>query len=170
MNKQTLRILLVVGLLIIVIVVLAKSGVLGKDEGTKISTEKVVRRSITEVVTASGKVYPEKEVKISPDVSGEVVELDVLQEGDSVHKGQVLARVYADILTNQRDQAAAQVNQQQAMVSNIQEQLPGLKTSMETAKRSLDREKQLLDEKVVSIQEYETAENTYRTATASYMA
>jgi HlyD family secretion protein len=170
MNKKTLRILLVVGLLIIVIIALAKSGALGKDEGTKISTEKVARRNITEVVTASGKVYPEKEVKISPDVSGEVVELDVLQEGDSVHKGQVLARVYADILTNQRDQAAAQVNQQQAMVSNIQEQLPGLKASMETAKRNLDREKQLLDEKVVSISEYETAENTFRTAQASYMA
>ena len=170
MNKKTLRILLVVGLLIIVIVVLAKSGALGKDEGTKISTEKVTRRSITEVVTASGKVYPEKEVKISPDVSGEVVELGVQQEGDSVHKGQVLARVYADILTNQRDQAAAQVNQQQAMVSNMQEQLPGLKASMETAKRALDREKQLLDEKVVSVAEYETAENTFRTAQAAYLA
>ena len=170
MNKKSLRILLVVGLLVVVIVVLAKSGALGKDEGTRVSTEKVERRNITEIVTASGKVYPEKEVKISPDVSGEVVELGVVQEGDSVHKGQMLARVYADILTNQRDQAAAQVNQQQAMVSNIEEQLPGLKASMETAKRALDREKQLLDEKVVSQAEYETAENTYRTAQAGYQA
>ena len=170
MNKSTLRILLVVGLLVIVIVVLAKTGAFGKDEGTKVSTEKVTRRSITEIVTASGKVYPEKEVKISPDVSGEVVELGVQQEGDSVHKGQMLARVYADILTNQRDQAAAQVNQQQAMVSNIQEQLPGLKTAMETAKRALDREAQLRKDSVVSASEYETAENTYRTAQANYMA
>lgn len=170
MNKSTLRILLVVGLLVIVIVVLAKTGAFGKDEGTKVSTEKVTRRSITEIVTASGKVYPEKEVKISPDVSGEVVELGVQQEGDSVHKGQMLARVYADILTNQRDQAAAQVNQQQAMVSNVQEQLPGLKTAMETAKRALDREAQLRRDSVVSAAEYETAENTYRTAQANYMA
>ena len=170
MNKKSLRILLIVGLLVVVIVVLAKSGALGKDEGTRVSTEKVVRRSITEIVTASGKVYPEKEVKISPDVSGEVVELGVTQEGDSVHKGQMLARVYADILTNQRDQAAAQVNQQQALVSNIQEQLPGLKTSMETAKRALDREKQLRQDSVVSESEYETAENTFRTAEANYMA
>ena len=62
-----------------------------------------------EVVTASGKVYPEIEVKISPDVSGEIVELAV-KEGDSVQKGQTLARIYADIYATQRDQASAVVN------------------------------------------------------------
>jgi HlyD family secretion protein len=170
MNKQLLRIIIILVAIVLLIVVLKAAGAFGKDEGTKVSAEKVVRRNITEVVPASGKIYPEKEVKISPDVSGEVVELGVVQEGDSVHKGQMLARVYADILTNQRDQAAAQVNQQQALVSNMQEQLPGLKASMETAKRTLDRTRQLLDEKVVSQQEYETAENTFRTAQASYMA
>jgi HlyD family secretion protein len=170
MNKQLLRIIIILVAIVLIIVVLKAAGAFGKDEGTKVSAEKVVRRNITEIVPASGKIYPEKEVKISPDVSGEVVELGVVQEGDSVHKGQMLARVYADILTNQRDQAAAQVNQQQALVSNMEEQLPGLKASMETAKRTLDRTKQLLDEKVVSQQEYETAENTYRTAQASYMA
>lgn len=170
MNKQLLRIIIILVAVILVIVVLKAAGAFGKDEGTKVSAEKIVRRNITEVVPASGKVYPEKEVKISPDVSGEVVELGVVQEGDSVHKGQVLARVYADILTNQRDQAAAQVNQQQALVSNMQEQLPGLKASMETARKTLDRTKQLLDEKVVSQSEYDQAENTWRTAQASYMA
>ena len=168
MNKTLLWI--IIGVVALVLVLFLFKGVLGGDSGIRVSAEKVARRNITEVVTASGKVYPEKEVKISPDVSGEVVELGVQQEGDSVHKGQVLAKVYADILTNQRDQAAAQVNQQEALVSNMQEQLPGLKVSMETAKRSLDREKQLLDEKVVSLSEYETAENLYRTAQASYMA
>src|ERR1700760_2729246 len=170
MNKQVLRIIIILVVVILLIVVLKAAGAFGKEEGTRVSAEKIVRRNITEVVTASGKVYPEKEVKISPDVSGEVVELGVAQEGDSVHKGQILAKVYADILTNQRDQAAAQVNQQQALVSNIQEQLPGLKASMETAKKTLDRTKQLLDEKVVSLSEYETAESSYRTAQANYMA
>ncbi|HXB05556.1 MAG TPA: efflux RND transporter periplasmic adaptor subunit [Puia sp.] len=170
MNKQLLRIIVIIVAVVLLIVVLKAAGAFGKDEGVKVSSEKIVRRNITEIVPASGKIYPEKEVKISPDVSGEVVELGVTQEGDSVHKGQMLARVYADILTNQRDQAAAQVNQQQAMVSNMQEQLPGLKASMEMAKKTLDRTKQLLDEKVVSLAEYETAENTYRTAQAGYMA
>ena len=54
-----------------------------KDEGFKVSTEKASRRTIIETVNASGKVYPEIEVKISPDISGEIVELNV-EEGDSV--------------------------------------------------------------------------------------
>jgi HlyD family secretion protein len=170
MNKTLLRIIIAVVVIIVVLVVLQKAGIMGKEEGLKVSSEKVVRRNITEVVTASGKIYPEKEVKISPDISGEVVELGVTQEGDSVHKGQELAKIYADIYTTERDQAAAQMNQQQALVSNIQETLPGLKTAMETAKKAYDREKQLLDDKVVSQSEYETAESNYRTAAATYMA
>jgi HlyD family secretion protein len=146
------------------------AGWIGKEEGTKVTAEKVTRRDITEIVTASGKIYPEKEVKISPDISGEVVELGVTQEGDSVHRGQELAKIYADIYTTQRDQATAQMNQQEAMVSNINETLPGLKATMETDKRSLDREKQLLDQKVVSQSEYETSQATYLTAQANYLA
>ncbi|MFK5088437.1 biotin/lipoyl-binding protein, partial [Klebsiella pneumoniae] len=82
-------------------------------------------RTITETVNASGKVYPEVEVKISPDVSGEIVEL-MVAEGDSVRRGQVLARIYADILSSQRDQVAAGVNQQKAQVSNSTAQLGAL--------------------------------------------
>jgi HlyD family secretion protein len=170
MNKSTIRIIIGVVVLILVLVVLKGMGLLGKEEGTRVSAEKVIRRDITEVVTASGKVYPEKEVKISPDISGEVVDLGITQEGDSVHKGQELAKIYADIYTTQRDQAAAQMNQQQAMVSNAEAMLPGLKTSMEVAKKALDREKLLLDQKVVSLSEYETAEGTLQTAQANYMA
>jgi HlyD family secretion protein len=170
MNKSTIRIIIGVVVLVVGLVVLKAMGVLGKEEGTRVSAEKVVRRDITEIVTASGKVYPEKEVKISPDISGEVVDLGITQEGDSVHKGQELAKIYADIYTTQRDQAAAQMNQQQAMVSNAEAMLPGLKTSMEVAKKALDREKQLLDQKVVSLSEYETAEGTLQTAQANYMA
>ena len=71
-----------------VLVVLKKTGVLGKDEGIKVTAEKVEKRTIVETVNASGKIYPEVEVKLSPDISGEIVELDVA-EGDSVKKGQV---------------------------------------------------------------------------------
>lgn len=168
MNKTLIWIILgLVGL--IAILVLAKN-VFGKDEGLKVSAEKVARRDITEFVTASGKIYPEKEVKISPDISGEVVELSVTQEGDSVHKGQELAKIYADIYATQRDQAAAQMSQQQALVSNMVAQIPGLKASMEASKRTYDRQQQLLDQKVISQSEFETAESNYKTAEANYMA
>jgi len=170
MNKLFLRIIIVVAVIIIALVVAKQAGWIGKQEGTKVTAEKVIRRNITEVVTASGKIYPEKEVKISPDISGEVVELGVSQEGDSVHKGQELAKIYADIYTTQRDQAAAQMDQQQAMVSNIRETLPGLKATMDNDKKALDREQQLLDQKVVSRSEFETAQSTYLTAQANYQA
>jgi HlyD family secretion protein len=170
MNKQLRWIIIGVVALILVLVVLKKTGMLGKAEGIKVSAEKAAKRDITEIVTASGKIYPEKEVKISPDISGEVVELSVTQEGDSVHKGQELAKIYADIYTTQRDQAAAQMDQQQALVSNMSEQLPGLKATMDADKRALDREKQLLDQKVVSLSEYETSESAYKSALATYMA
>jgi HlyD family secretion protein len=166
--KKTLLII-IISVVVLVLILVAVKG-LGKKDGTKVSSEKVVRRNITEIVTASGKVYPEKEVKISPDISGEVVDLKVTQEGDSVHKGQELARIYADVYTMQRDQAAAQMGQQEALVSNMAEQLPGLKVSMETAKKTYDRQKQLLDQKVISLAEFETAESSFRTAQANYLA
>ena len=113
MNKKLLWIIVILAALVVLLIGLKKAGVIGKDEGTKVSAEKVIRRNITEIVTASGKVYPEVEVKISPDVSGEITALNV-EEGDSVHKGEVLARIYADIYATQRDQAAAQVAGQQS--------------------------------------------------------
>ena len=170
MSKKLRWIIIGVVGLIILLVLLKSTGVIGKEEGIKVSAEKAARRSITEIVTASGKVYPEKEVKISPDISGEVVELNVTQEGDSVKKGQELAKIYADIYNTQRDQAAAQMNQQQALVSNMSAQLPGLKAALDAAKKAFDREKQLLDQKVVSLSEYETSESSYKTAQANYMA
>lgn len=170
MNKKLRWIIIGLVVLILLLVVLKKAGVLGKDEGIKVSAEKVIKRDITEIVTASGKVYPEKEVKISPDISGEVVELMVTQEGDSVKKGQELAKIYADIYTNQRDQAAAQMNQQQALVSNAKAMLPGLKATAELNKKTFERQKQLLDQKVISLSEYEAAESALLTAQASYLA
>src|SRR5439155_17331356 len=112
MNKKLLWIIIGLVGLIVLLVVLKKNGAIGKDEEIKVSAEKVTRRTIIETVNASGKLYPEIEVKVSPDISGEIVELAV-NEGDSVKKGQILAKIYADIYTTQRDQAAALVNQQQ---------------------------------------------------------
>jgi HlyD family secretion protein len=169
MNKKWIWILVGLGVVIIALLGLKKAGVLGKEEGTKVSVEKVVRKNITEVVTASGKVYPEVEVKISPDVSGEIVELTVM-EGDSVKKGQLLARVYADILATQRDQAAATVNQQQAQVGNVSAGLEAFKARMDQAERQYLRQKKLYEDKVISKLEFETAENAYLTSKADYNA
>jgi HlyD family secretion protein len=168
MNKTVKWILIILGILVAVLIV--GKLVAGKgDEGIKVSTEKATKRMIIETVNATGKVYPEVEVKISPDISGEITELNVL-EGDSVKKGQVLARIYADIYATQRDQAAAAVNQQQAMTANSQSQMDALKASMDQAERTYNRQKQLLDDKVISKAEFEQAESAYLSAKANYNA
>ena len=94
MSKKLKWILIGVSALVVISVVGKIVG--GKDKDEKVTVEKVATRTIIETVNASGKVYPEVEVKISPDISGEITELNV-QEGDSVKKGQLLARIYADI-------------------------------------------------------------------------
>lgn len=169
MNKSFKWVLISVALLIVLLLVLKKTGAIGKEDGLKVSTEKVVKRTITETVNASGKVYPTVEVKVSPDISGEIVELNVL-EGDSVKKGQVLARIYADIYATQRDQAAAVVGQQQAQVANVSAGIEAMRAQLEQSKKTYDMQKQLYDEKVISKNEFNTADAAYKTSQANYNA
>jgi HlyD family secretion protein len=128
-----------------------------------------VKRTIIETVNASGKVYPEIEVKISPDISGEITELTV-QEGDSVRKGQMLARIYADIYASQRDEASSRVAQSEAGVANSNAALEALKATLDQAKSTYDRQKQLLNDKVISKAEFEQNESALRSAQANYNA
>jgi HlyD family secretion protein len=139
-----------------------------KDE-IKITAEKAEVRNIVESVTASGKVYPEVEVKISPDISGEITELNV-EEGDSVKRGQVLARIYADIYSSQRDEAAARVAQSQATVANSRAGLDALKAQMDQDRINYDRNKDLFEQKVISKAEFEQFETRYRSSQAQYNA
>jgi HlyD family secretion protein len=156
-----------VGVIVLLVVFKMLAG--NKETGLKVSTEKVSRRTITETVNASGKVYPEVEVKISPDISGEVVELNV-EEGDSVKQGQVLARIFADIYALQRDEAASRVNQSAASVENSKAALDALQASLDQAKQAYDRNKKLFDDKVISRAEFEGYETTYKSAQANYNA
>src|SRR4030095_13457178 len=166
MNKTVKWILIVLGILIVILIVgklIAGNG----DEGIKVSTEKVARHTIIETVNASGKVYPEVEVKISPDISGEVVDL-MVEEGDSVKRGQVLARIFADIYALQRGEAASRVNQSAATVENSKAALEALQASLDQAKQAYDRNKKLYDDKVISRSEFEQFETTYKSAQANY--
>ena len=169
MNKTLLWI--IIGLVVLIggMVVLKSAGVLGKDEGTKVITEKATKRTIIETVNASGKVYPEIEVKVSPDISGEITQLNV-NEGDSVKRGQVLARIYADIYETQKEQVEAAVTQAQAQVSNSEASLTGLKAVLDQAQLNFNRQKKLLASKVISASEFEAAQQTLLTAQSNYNA
>jgi len=168
MNKTVKWILISLGALVVILI--AVKMIKGKDEsGIKVTVEKAVPRTITETVNASGKIYPEIEVKISPDISGEIVELNV-EEGDSVKRGQVLARIFSDIYALQRDQAAASVQQSKSQVENSNAALDALKANLDQARQAYERNKKLYEGKVISKAEYENYETTFRSAQSNYNA
>ena len=169
MTKTTKWILIGVGVLVTALIILSTMGAFGKAEGIKVTAEKVEARTIIEVVNASGKVYPEIEVKVSPDISGEITQLNV-QEGDTVKRGQILARIYADVFSIQRNQAATGVVQSQAQVANSRAALEGLQVQREQAKKAYDMQKKLYDDKVISMSEFNVADGNYRTSIANYNA
>ena len=167
MNKKIIWIGAGFVIVIALLIGLKKGGVIGKEEGIAVTSEAVQLRTITESVNASGKVYPEIEVKVSPDISGEIVNLFV-EEGDRVTKGQVLAKIYADIYSSQRDQVTASVNQVRAQYENVKAGLSGLKTVYENTKATNERFKKLYSDKIVSRAEYEQTEQSYRSAESNY--
>jgi HlyD family secretion protein len=157
----------VLGIVLVILIILGLSS--RKKEDLKVAADTVTRKDIVEVVAASGKIYPETEVKISSDVSGEIVDLPV-HEGDSVKKGQVLARIYADVYGSMRDKANASLSQAQAQLANTAAALNSYKAKLEQNKAAYDRTKELFAQKVVSRSEFETAEGTYRASLADYNA
>jgi HlyD family secretion protein len=167
MNKKLKwTLIIIVGLLVLFGISRSFSG---GDQAEKVVAEPTIRRTIVETVNASGKIYPEVEVKISPDISGEITELTV-EEGDSVRKGQVLARIYADIYALQRDEAASRVNQTAANVENSKAAQDALRATLRQAQLTYDRNKKLFDEKVISRAELEQYETTLRSAQANLNA
>lgn len=114
-RKNTLIYILLGVIILLVAVALLSRG--GKSKGEMVSVETAEKRTIKETVSASGKVYPEIEVKISSDVPGEIVELSV-EEGDSVVVGQLLAKIDPDAFQSQVERGAASVNNAKANLAN----------------------------------------------------
>lgn len=169
MNKTTKWLIAGSVILTVTMVVLSTTGVIGEKKMTRVTSEKVQRRTIVEVVNASGKIYPEIEVKISPDISGEITEL-LVKEGDTVKQGQLLARIYADIYSLQRDQAAFGVEQSRSQVANVQATLDALEAQLDQARKAFEMQQQLYKDNVISKNEFNTAEGAYKTAKANYQA
>ncbi|MBL7766757.1 MAG: efflux RND transporter periplasmic adaptor subunit [Chitinophagaceae bacterium] len=166
------RIYWIIGILIGVLLtwgILSRMGILGPDKAVKVAIEKVSKKDIIESVSASGKIYPVSEVKISPDVSGEITELFV-EEGDSVKAGQVMATINSTIYRSMVNRANAQLNQTRSTVSNASALKQQAKAQLDQASSTYRRNKQLFDEKVISAMEFETAEAAYKSAKAAYYA
>ena len=158
-NNKILKILVPLAIILLVLAVIGKKeGWFGKAVAVKVAVENTSKRMIVETITANGKIQPEKEVKISPDVSGEIVQLTV-KEGDPVEKGQLLIRIKPDIYVSQKDRAVAAISSARARLAQSEAQFT-------QAELSFRRTKQLFDEQTISKAEFEQAEASYRIARA----
>lgn len=169
MKKKTFYIIGALVVVVIILLILKSKGVIGGNNDIKVAVEKSDYRDIIQTVSASGTIYPEVVVSISSDVSGEVTDLPVI-EGDSVTKGQVVAKIYADIYNSIKTQSAAAVNQSEAQLANIKASLKGFKATLDQQQASFERNKKLYNLKVISRQEFEQAEATYQQALSQYQA
>lgn len=181
MKKQKSNIwkwlLLILAILGIVIAASAKKmGYWGKPELKKIAVEKAEKRTLIETVSANGKIYPEVELKLSPDVSGEIVDLNI-SEGDSVKKGQLLARINPDIYTSIEERAKASVNISKSSVAGAesqmqqsQAQIQQIQAQLQNAQQTHQRNLQLFADKVISKAELELSETNLATIKAQLNA
>ena len=133
----------------------------GKPRDIEVTVEEADNRTILEKVTASGKIFPETEVKISSDVSGEIVELYV-QEGDSVYTGQVLAKIDPDTYESTVERGRASVNSAKAnkaasatQIESSKAQIQQIQAQLTNAKTVHDRNIKLLSEGVISQVEFD---------------
>ena len=150
--------------LLVLLIIIAAIKARQKPKGEVVEVEKVQLRDIHEIVSASGKIFPETEVKISSDVSGEIVELYV-DEGDSVKAGQVLARIDPEAYASAVESASAGVSvsrselaRSQSAIDNAKAQVAQVESQVENARRMHERNTTLKAEGVISAQELEASE------------
>ncbi len=147
-------------LLVIALTVAAATGKFGKSEtGKKVITQKVGRTTIMETVTGSGKIQPEKEVKISSDVSGEIIALPI-KEGQSVKKGDLLVKINPDLYQSGLKRARAAVQNARANLSQAEARLI-------SAEQDYKRNKQLFAKGIISKADFDKAQTNYKVALAT---
>ncbi|RZK63699.1 MAG: efflux RND transporter periplasmic adaptor subunit [Pedobacter sp.] len=160
------HILITIGVILAILAVLAVTGVIGGEKIEKVTVDKASDKTVVETVTASGKIQPETEVKLSSEVSGEVVELKV-KEGDIVKAGQLLCKVRPDILQSGYERTVASYNAQKASVAAAQQQLAQNQANFVNAEATYKRNVELFNKKVISASEFDAAKAAYLTAKAT---
>ena len=159
MNKRVRNIIILLVLVVIALIVAKKQGWIGKEDLTEVTVEESFRSEILEIVSASGKIQPELEVKISPEVSGEIIELPI-EEGDKVKKGQLLVRINPDIYI-------AAVNRTDAAVSAARAAVSQNKAQLLEAEKIHKRNESLFKKGAISQQEFDASLRGYQVAKLS---
>jgi HlyD family secretion protein len=164
-NKKVIYILSGVILILILVSIFSK----GDGDEIKVITGFSKVRNITEIVTANGKIRPEVEVKISSDVSGEIVDLPV-KEGDHVKKGQLLVRINPDLSESNLNRASAAVNNSKANLASAEARLIQAEAQFKNSKSNFDRNDELFKKGAISTVDFDNVKVTFENATAELEA
>lgn len=149
--------------LIILLIVLSKTGVIGnKNKGKEVEIAAVNEITIIETVSATGKIQPETEIKISSEVSGEIIELPI-KEGQLVKKGDLLVRINPDLYTSS-------LNRSVAGLSNTKAGLSQADATFKEAQANYNRNKTLFDKGIISKSEWDRVVATFEGAQAAKQA
>lgn len=150
-------------MLLVVVMVGRSAGWIGKADEIMVDLAKVKRETIVEKVSASGTVQPVIEVKLSPEVSGEIINLTV-EEGDSIKKGDLLVKIRPDTWISQLDRTEASMNQQKANLQSSNASLARAQATFIRSEQEYQRQKKLWDERVISEADWQLAEQNYKVA------
>ncbi len=131
-----------------------------REKPIPVTTEKAVRRTIVQTVSATGKIQPEIEVKISPEVAGEIIELPV-EDGKAVKKGDLLVKIKPDSYKALLEQQEAAISA--ARATNLQQ-----KATMLKAEQDIKRAEDMFAKKTISVQEYNSAQAAADVAKNTY--
>jgi HlyD family secretion protein len=161
MSKKTIYILIGVTVAVIgLLVILSKTGVIGnKDEGKEVEISTVTASTIVETVSATGKIQPEIEVKISSEVSGEIISLPV-KEGQVVKKGDLLVKINPDLYTSGYNRSVSNLAGTKAGLSQADAQL-------NEAKASYDRNKILFKKGIISKSDWDKSISSFEVSKAT---
>ena len=161
MSKKTIYILIGGAVIIIAgLVILSKKGVIGnKDKGTEVEITQVIPTTIIETVSATGKIQPEIEVKISSEVSGEIISLNV-KEGQVVKKGDLLVKINPDLYTSGYNRSVSNLSGTRANLSQAD-------ASFKESKSNYDRNKTLFEKGIISKADWDKAIASYEVGKAA---
>lgn len=164
-KKSRLMIYLIGGLVVLILLlVVGKSmGLIGKTKEIEVEFAKAKKSSITEKVSASGTVQPVIEVKLAPEVSGEIIELNV-EDGDSVKLGQSLVKIRPDTWLSQLERTEASLSQQKANLESSKASLSRSEAQFSRAEADYQRQEKLWNQKVISESDWQLARQNYLVA------
>ncbi len=162
-NKVLYSLIGLVVVLVIFAIVGKSAGWIGKAKEIEVELAEASINKIVESVSASGMVQPVFEVKISPDVPGEIIELNI-EEGDSVLRNQILLKIRPDIYQSSLERANANLNQQKANLADARARIARAEAQLIRAENEYKRNKDLKDQNVISDVDFEISEANYKVA------